>query len=101
MFYYRQTSNDRSDSTAAWEIDVHKHATVKEFIDFKVKCNSMEFGSIYFGPKFRTEKGFKYSNFKDMDRLLEEYGDRIIKGPIKADGGWGSITYWIELEELT
>ena len=99
MFYCRNTSDDRSDATASYEWDCPKRSTVRDFIEYKEKLNSVEFGHIHFGKKFNTYHDYRYSNFKDCGALLERYGERIIKSPVKADGGWNQMDYWIELEE--
>ena len=102
MFNLRKTSNDRYDGTGTYELYTPKGMTVKDFINYKIENNDKGFGVINFGPKlFVTDRAFKYSNFKDLDGLLSEYGDRIIQGPIKCVSAWEMRwDYWIELEPL-
>ena len=101
MFYCRKTSDDRSDATASYEWDVPKGTTVKDFIEYKVKLNSPEFGFICFKLELNIRDRHKYSNFKDCDYILQVYGNRIIKGPVKAEGGWSQMNYQIDIVEET
>lgn len=100
MFNCRRTTNGLGDATDNYEIDCPKGATVSDFLDFGMMNYNKEFGDIHFGKLLKTYDEFRYSNFKDTGLIREKYGDRIIQSPIKCNGGWGRMDYWIELLPL-
>ena len=99
MFNMRKSSKDLGDATANYEVDCSKGSTVSDFLDWNISRHNTEFGDVHFGRFLNTYADYQYSNFKDTHLIREQYGDRIIKSPIKCNGGWGRMDYWIELVE--
>lgn len=100
MFELTQCGKERGDCTAPYSVNLKKEYTVSEFVKDVVSNRGDEWGyfiiddgeTIFGSPRFEYRWGELLSTFP------EEILNKRIKS-VKADGGWGSMDYIIEIIE--
>lgn len=105
MFKLIQVGSERSDCTAPFFVELDREYTVAEFIHNVLVNRSLyvykEWGYIGIDDHGKTVFGSprcEYHHGKLLTSLPADLLDKKVMS-VKADGGWGSMNYLINLED--